>query len=591
MKKQLAALILVLSAIVFLNACKKNSVDEQYTETVNPVIPDLTTAVNASVSGFITDENGSALIDASVKAGTVTVITNNFGYFKISNTTFVKSAGFVEVTKPGFFTGYRTFLPVEGKANFIRLQLVPKTITGNFSATAGGIVNTADGASVAIPANAVVTVSNNIAYTGTVNVSIHWFNPSDQETTQQTMPGDLRGIDASGYLNTLATYGMLAVELTGDAGQKLQIATGKKATLNFPIPVSLQTAAPAFIPLWYFDESNGLWKEDGSANKTGNNYKGDVSHFSFWNCDVPYPLVNFSVQLVNMQLQPLANVLVSINFTGLSNYFYSGYTDTSGIITGMIPANSDLIMSMPMVCDPSLFYQNIHTINSNIALGTVAVDLHQSTSLTGTVNNCSGIAITDGYVIITGGGVNNIVAIQNGVFNIATTACINSNATAIAFNSLTSQQSTPQNITIANGVNNFGIITVCNTPTTENITYVLDGVTTSLDLPQHYFEGLYSIPTDLITIRASDLINGGWDFIVNLQGQPVTGFHIIDGPVGYSNLELTQGYQSLAPITATITEYGLIGEYITGNFNGTFKRASDGSLHTVACTFHVKRDQ
>jgi hypothetical protein len=35
--------------------------------------------------------------------------------------------------------------------------------------------------------------------------------------------------------------------------------------------------------LWSFDEAKGLWKEEGQAIKTGSNYVGDVSHFSFWN--------------------------------------------------------------------------------------------------------------------------------------------------------------------------------------------------------------------------------------------------------------------------------------------------------------------
>lgn len=113
------------------------------------------------------------------------------------------------------------------------------------------------------------------------------------------MPGDLRGISTDGSLKTLTTYGMAAVELTGALGELLQIAPGQKASLTMPIPVAILSNAPATIPLWSFDEAKGLWKEEGQAIKTGSNYVGDVSHFSFWNCDVPNNYVQFNCTVKN----------------------------------------------------------------------------------------------------------------------------------------------------------------------------------------------------------------------------------------------------------------------------------------------------
>ncbi len=58
---------------------------------------------------------------------------------------------------------------------------------------------------------------------------------------------------------------MLVVELEGAGGEKLQIAPGHKVKLNMNIPQSLLASAPQNIPLWYFDETDGKWKEEGSA--------------------------------------------------------------------------------------------------------------------------------------------------------------------------------------------------------------------------------------------------------------------------------------------------------------------------------------
>ena len=60
------------------------------------------------------------------------------------------------------------------------------------------------------------------------------------------MPGDLRALNEAGEMKLLITYGMVGVELIGDAGEQLQIAAGKSSTLSFPIPASIQ---PGFLPM------------------------------------------------------------------------------------------------------------------------------------------------------------------------------------------------------------------------------------------------------------------------------------------------------------------------------------------------------
>ena len=49
--------------------------------------------------------------------------------------------------------------------------------------------------------------------------------------------------------------------------------------------------------VWGFLERMGV--EEGFATKTGSNYVGEVSHFSWWNCDVPINLVDFCLTVVN----------------------------------------------------------------------------------------------------------------------------------------------------------------------------------------------------------------------------------------------------------------------------------------------------
>ena len=61
--------------------------------------------------------------------------------------------------------------------------------------------------------------------------------------------------------------------------------------MSIPVGSTQTSSAPAEIPLWYFDETNGVWKEEGKATLQGNEYVGEVSHFTFWNCDISWDLI------------------------------------------------------------------------------------------------------------------------------------------------------------------------------------------------------------------------------------------------------------------------------------------------------------
>ena len=141
---------------------------------------------------------------------------------------------------------------------------------------------------------------------------------------------------------------MLLVELQGDAGERLQMMNAQTATLTWAIPASLQSAAPATIPLWYFNDSTGRWIEQGTASRLGNSYIGKVSHFSFWNCDAGVGTVNFKVRLKDQHGNPLAYTFVRM--VSQSWGTAGGYTDSSGFVQGLIPKGQTLAMQVTSSC-------------------------------------------------------------------------------------------------------------------------------------------------------------------------------------------------------------------------------------------------
>ncbi len=471
--------VVLLSTTIFVS-CKKND-----NNNISSTPPDLTTKINSSVSGFVTDENNAAVINATVQFGTATLSTDKYGYFEAKDIEVIKDAATVTVTKAGYFKGIKTFMASAGKSAFFRIKLIPKTIAGTVNGNSGGTVTLSNGLSVNLPANGVVNAITNAAYTSIINVAAYWINPANADLPG-IMPGDLRGVNTDGNVQLLTTYGMAAVELTGSSGELLQIATGKKATLSFPIPAALSSSAPASIPLWYFDEAKGLWKEEGSAAKSGINYVGEVSHFSYWNCDVPSSYVQFNCTIVNQNGQPLQNAFVKVSVVGTNSMAY-GFTDSAGYTGGAVPNNSQLRLEVfsNWNCGSAVYTQTFNTTNITSALGTLTVNAaNASAILTGTVTSCSNTPVTNGYIIMIYGNQSFRCPVTNGAFNFTTLLCsAPANVTVIAEDVSNLQQSTLTNITLNAGNNAMGNLQACGVTVQEYVNYTINGVTYSYTPP------------------------------------------------------------------------------------------------------------
>src|SRR5215212_2800534 len=281
--------IITLVGFFLWPACRKND---------NPPNPPVDIKINASVKGRVIDETGNPVSNATVKSGSFSTTTDVNGSFYFSNIQLSKEAGFVSVEKSGYFKTGRTFLTHQNVDNYVNIQLIRRVNKGNFQSAAGGNITIQPGTTVGFPVNGLVNASTNSPYSGTVNVFGSYLDPTNPQLSA-IMPGNLMALNSSDQSRLLQTYGMIAVELEGAAGEKLQLANGKLATLTATIPAAMLANAPATIPLWYFDDITGLWKEEGSATKQGSNYVGQVSHFSFWNYDVPANFITLTMTLQN----------------------------------------------------------------------------------------------------------------------------------------------------------------------------------------------------------------------------------------------------------------------------------------------------
>ncbi len=593
MKKTFTAPFLIpLLASILLLSCKKT--DTTYEPIVKDPVADLSTMVNtASISGFVTDENNHAVAGATVSIGTATTVTTDqFGFFQAKNIAVVKNAAVVVVNKPGYFKGIKTFIADENKAAFFRIKLLPKTNSGNFNAVTGGNVILASGLKVELPAGAVVNAATNTAYTGPVNVAAHMIDPTAADL-YETMPGDLRGINTNGSLKMLTSYGMAAIELTGTSGELLQIAPGKKATLTMPIPTSISGTAPATIPLWWFDETKGLWMEDGQGIKTGNTYSGQVSHFSFWNFDDPGVFVRVNCTIKDNAGNPISFVKVRISVVNTSTSAY-GYTDSSGYISGTAPSNAQLLLSVYQSADclTPIYTQNFTSTNTDISLGTIIVNVNSAlATVSGTVTGCNNNPVTNGYIMMSENGRFYRYSLSNtGTYNFTTLLCGTTVAASFIGEDLTtSQQSNLLTQTLSAGTNTITALHACAVSTNEFVTYTIDGGAPIT----------YTPPTDTIISAFPPFgmasIWGGHSTIPAYATVEFYAQNMVAG--GTVNLETFEAYNPIqilaqpgsagSPISIHITECGAAGEFVAGNFSGTI--ISYTHSYNVTCSFRTRR--
>jgi hypothetical protein len=574
MKRNPLYLALLLAILVFAGNCRKSEISLE------------SQGILFSISGRVLDSDEQPVGQALVRAGTTTAMTDVNGYFRLNNVRQPNEAAYVKVEKSGYFPGSRTFVANAQTVNYVRISLIPKELTGSFNAGGGGSVNLPAGGSISFQPGGIVDAATNSSYNGMVNVSAFFIDPTAENFTG-IMPGDLRGITSSNEERGLKSFGMMAVELTGTGGQKLQLASGKPATMSFAIHAGLRSQAPASIPLWYFDEEKGFWKEEGSATKQGDMYVGTVSHFSFWNCDAPFQLVRFEAQFKDQNGNPIANAQVKIKKLSDSTFAY-GITDSTGKVKGLIPANEALSLKLFDRCRNALHSQNIGPYSGSVNLGTITVNVQPQASviISGTVVNCSNAPVTSGFVSVFLDGMNYRTNINNGNFSLTISRCNSNAATAqiVAVDQAGGQQSNATPLPVTSGNANAGQLSACGTSIIEFFNFTIDGNNHS-----------YTPPSDSLTIYHADSsstavtmimgYNGTSNMNLKMQGFAVPGPHPGMIRIAFQNNAVYEG----GNFTVNVTQFGGVNQFVEGNFTTTVTKSPGGTTHNLSASFKVRR--
>lgn len=453
--------------ILSFASCRKDSI----TTDLTPIPNEPTINIETTLNGFITGRNGEAIPNAAVSILNSATQTNELGFFEITGLVNEKFA-VIKVEKSGYFNQFETLIPSKNSINRTRIQLTEKGSPETISSNAGGQISISQNSSVDFQANSFVDEQGNV-YNGNVNIYSFYIDPTDPDI-DQFMPGNMMARNTENDLRILESFGMINVELEGDAGQKLNI--NKSATLTVEVPNSIANNAPTEIPLWHFDEEKGLWMEEGNATLQNGKYVGDVEHFTFWNCDVPRTLTVIQGHVISSSEDlPIFKVTV----TNLDdNTFATSYTDNNGYFGGGVPMNVPLLLEIFDLCGDLVFSDNIGPFSTpaeNLGDFNITSSLNIIT-ISGTLIDCDGNPISNGQIIITGGFINQQATVNSdGTFTATTTTCGNNEVsiTGIDYDNTTIGAS--QIFTVSSNMN-VGDLVVCGT-LTDGVFIFFDGAT------------------------------------------------------------------------------------------------------------------
>ena len=370
--------------------------------------------VKTTIIGRVFDESGAGLSGADVYIGNKTASTNLWGIYVIEDAIVAKSRSIITVKKAGYWDQVGTFKPKAGGTSSSNLCLYSSMNTHTVNAVLGGTITTIDGASIQFPVDAFEKMDGT-TYTGTVALTVHHLSRSANLFSLKAPGTDFKGKSLSNTIENLVSFGMIGATLKDGSGNELKLKNGKKATISLPVHAAQQAIAAPSIPLWHFNEVTALWEEEGTALYNGSMYTAEVSHFSWWNCDVPGGVLAHGY-VFDCNNAPYANASIenddSPDVISDINGYWSGLIEPNSIQKlqaisySTTSTDSSLPFYTPSLPDFSnLTVPDFHLLNTNCVV------------ISGNVNNCAGQATPATILVINNNQLMNYYYSTNGIFN------------------------------------------------------------------------------------------------------------------------------------------------------------------------------
>ncbi|WP_337261729.1 MULTISPECIES: hypothetical protein [unclassified Serratia (in: enterobacteria)] len=355
--------------VATLSACDSGGGDSSNTDTSTPPIsppvtppvtppvippePPIVSPQTAALDIITQGKDGVVLAGAEVFFNEIKLSSSDQNGVAQLSSLPADDKGFwvVKVKKAGYVT-QAVKVAVQEKMPPLIVHLMPVTETKYLEhiEKAQGISSLTMDAHVILPEAALVYADGTPA-TGKARVELTPWNIDSDDL--KAMPANGRAITAGNQEVDLISAGLMAVAFYDEAGNALNLAEGKTATLQMSLPFSSidghDLSAGGAIPMWYFNESLGLWEETpdvkGSAvvvTRDGEKMllvEASVPHFSSWNWDFKYESAGTTfLQCLDPESKPIAcSVTASVVLTNGSKLVRNSSISAEGATVYNMP--------------------------------------------------------------------------------------------------------------------------------------------------------------------------------------------------------------------------------------------------------------
>ncbi|WP_298511657.1 hypothetical protein [uncultured Kordia sp.] len=554
--------------------------------------------VRTNFIGRVIGRGDQPIAGATVTLGGQQQVTDDNGIVTFIGAVVYENFAYATATASGYTDGSRVMVPNYGdnNENTFTIKLFSLENAQTISSSGGEVsVRTELGREVIIAFDGGFVDENGNPYSGNVAVTVNHLDPLSEETAN-TMPGELYGLDRNYQEVALGSYGMVHVELRGSMGQKLQISN--PATILMPIHPNQMASAPSQVPFWSFIKETGTWFEETVAYKDGAYYKAVVNHFSFWNCDAPFPVANFNATVVDAgTLVPVSGLTVTINYNSFSRY---AITDNNGNVSGKIPTNQTMTLTITDHCGTVLYNDPNFGPFTGATSITIPVSLVSVSSInvSGTVLDCNGLPVTNGYVTYSSGGGQffGTTLVTAGTHSYSAVSCSIPATINVEGADVGTGQVIASTTVIANP-NATANLTACGGLAPEYIRYSINGnpVVYEIQSPWANIEqGMY------LSMGTTSPIGGGTMLIGNATTLGTYPFDSNPFATGTPSMAIKRLGTStgIDPVSSTgitgsivfnITSIGGVGAYIDVSFSGTYIDQFGGT-NTITGDAHILRD-
>jgi hypothetical protein len=526
--------------------------------------------VEASLLGRVWTAGGATVEGAEVLLNGQPALSDGEGFFNLLSVQAPEFGAVAEVRKEGFFPGrYRLYWTGQAQiqSDFF---LIPQTLAGSLAVESGGEVLANDGMRIIFPAQALEHLNGEPA-SGMARIFAYWLDPSD-EAFPDRIPGGTQGEDELGKRQHLQSFGILAIDMTDENGAPLRLAAGKMMELDFPVPASLLSAAPANLLLWSLDAGRGVWQESSLAYLANSSYIAQATGGQFWNVAVHRPLVQVRSWVKEAGGSPAREVLLRAFAPG-GRLLASGRTQSQGLVALDLPSGMEISLHLYDLCGAERHSQLIPALSGNVSLTPISLPGNGVAVVQGRLLDCDENPVEKGYAQIVSGGREVLALLEEGVFSVVLPACSGTSGTVIVHD-LVRQFQTPPLAFSPTGTTDFGDLTLCN-DSPEYLSFNLDGAVQFSDAPE------ISVSGNTTTISDAEL-----GVFMAFEGITTGSFPVLFQDFVLAGLS-SPGLSAL-DLVVDISRFDPSGGFVIGSFNGKAVEL-DGTERAISGVVKVKR--